>query len=514
MPGMTVPLVDAGAIAPEAHLAGRVGRGALWSSVNNILLRFAAMAVNIALARILAPSQFGAFAVAVTVYGILSAAADLGIAADLVRHGDFARRAATTATLGAASGGALMLAMILTARPIASAMGAPDAASVVMVMAICLFLSGATVVPYARIQRDFLQGRQLVLDASTLLVGSGITIVLALHGWGAMSLAVGRVASQVLATGLQFRLAGVAPKFGWDRQIVPGILRFGVPVAGANLLSWVVIGVDNMVVGHVMGGLSLGFYVLAFNVSSWPMSAVGQVIRSVAFPAFSRLADEPARASEALRKACLVAWGLAVPLGALLVVLADPLVRGLYGSRWAPAAAPLAGLALFGALRVVFDVLAPMLFALGRSRLVLLVQVSWLAALIPAMVIGIHYRGLSGAAWAHLVTSATVALPLYLLALRGAGLAAGLVLRTAIVPVASGAVAAFLALGAVHLVEGVWTQLLVGTVTLGGSYTVVAGVCLLHNGTVAWDRVHARARTAFSRESTALGHSRDEPAAG
>ena len=119
-------------------------------------------------------------------------------------------------------------------------------------------------------------------------MSTGVTLVLVLAGMGPMALAIARLVAQASATAVQFILSRTRPQFGFDRSIAGPALRFGLPLAGANLLSWALLNVDNIVIARAAGEVALGFYVLAFNVSSWPMTAIGTAIRSVSLAAFSR----------------------------------------------------------------------------------------------------------------------------------------------------------------------------------------------------------------------------------
>ena len=190
--------------------------------------------------------------------------------------------------------------MAVTAGQVAAQMGSPQATSVVQVMALALLLSGLGVVPYAVLQREFMQGRQMICDVLGFVTLAAVTLLLIRLDVGPLSLAIGRVASQAVVTLTQFGLARVVPRYGWDRDIAKGALRFGGPIAVTNLLSWLVVNVDNMLVGNALGAVSLGLYVMAFNLSSWPMNAVGTAIRSVALPGFSRVVGDARRSSEAV----------------------------------------------------------------------------------------------------------------------------------------------------------------------------------------------------------------------
>src|SRR3954467_2703643 len=116
-------------------VAVRVRRGLVWSGLNQLVLRLGSLVVGMVLARLLAPADFGVYAIGLTVQTVLMTLADLGMSADLVRAAHPERRAPTVATLSLASGVFLAVLMTLTAGPVAAAMGAPGASSIIAVLA-------------------------------------------------------------------------------------------------------------------------------------------------------------------------------------------------------------------------------------------------------------------------------------------------------------------------------------------------------------------------------------------
>jgi len=410
-----------GDLAATHGLAGAVRRGLGWSVVSNVVLRAGSLSVGIALARLLSPGEFGAYAVALTVQAVLMTLADLGLSADLIRSDDAERRAPTVATLGLVSGVSLATLMILTAGPIASSLGSTASTSAIQVLALTLVLSGLGVVPYARLNRAFQQQRLFAVSMTDFVVSTTVTIALVLADVGIMSIAIGRVLGQGLALALQFRLAGVRPRFGFDRSLGRSAVAFGLPVALANLLSWALLNIDTVVVARGLGQVELGFYVLAFNISTWPMSVLGQVVRSVALPAFARADRASGRPDPTLALGVRLSWALGVPTGAFLALLAGPLVVFVYGGAWERSAVVLAPLAVFGALRVLFDLLATYLLARGRAGTTLVIQLAWFVTLVPAVVVGMRTHGLVGVGWAHVVVGVAVILPAYLVAVARAG---------------------------------------------------------------------------------------------
>ncbi|WP_051191956.1 oligosaccharide flippase family protein [Microbacterium luticocti] len=453
----------------EPTLTRRAVQGAAWSGLSSIVLRLGSLVVGIVVARILTPDQFGVFAVALTVQSILMTLADLGLSADLVRTDEPARLGPTIATLGLVTGAMTTALAVGTAPLLASALGSPEASGAIALLSVTLLLAGAGVVPYALLLRRFQQRELFAIGAADFVVYTAVTLLLVSVGWGALGLAAGRVCAQVVALVLQFVIARERPRFGIDRALVRPILAFGVPIAVANLIGWGLLNVDNIVLARMVGVTALGYYVLAFNVSSWPMSALSQVVRSIALPYFSRTDDGGA----GLARVTAAGWALALPAGAVLAALSGPVIAVLYGEKWMPAAAVLAALGLHGSLRVVFDIATGYLYARGRSRAVLWIQLLWLGVLLAALIVAVPRWGIAGAGWAQVAVAAVVVLPAHLIALRAAGVRLGPLLAEAGRPTLAAAVGASAA-AVLCTVLPHTTGALIGAVAVGAAVYAAA----------------------------------------
>ena len=421
--------------ADDRPLDRAVKSGLAWSTLNSLVLRFGTLAVGIVLARLLTPDEFGTFAIALTVQTLVMSLGDLGLGTQLIRTPDFESNAPTVATLGLLSGLGLASAMIVAAPWIATGMGSAEATSAIAVLGATVAFGGLGVVPFALLQRQFRQGDLLTVTVVDFVASTTVTILLvAQFDLGALGLACGRLVGQAVGTLMLFVTARRRPHFGWDTELMVDAARFGIPIAGANVLSWATLGLPTPVIAHGAGLTLLGYYVLAFNVSSWPMTVLGQAVRAVALPAFSR--SQGTDQSLAFRRGLRLTWSIAAPCGMAVAVLAEPIVRTLYGDRWAPAWPVLAALGIFGSVRVAFDLIASFLLSHGNSRAVFLVQLAWLVTLLPALVVGVRLGGILGAALAQVVVVTAVSVPMYLRGLRqvgvrSSGLAAALVAPTA-----------------------------------------------------------------------------------
>lgn len=436
-------------------LNGQIRNALAWSTINAFVLRLGTFGIGILLAYLLVPEEFGVFAIALTVQTILMSLADFGLSTDLIRSANHAAKAPTVATLGLLMGSSMFLIMFFTAQQTAELLGSPEAGPVIALMSTTLLLSALGVVPYAKLQRDFQQKRLFMISLLDFVVSNAITVALLLSGWGVISLAIGRVSAQVVTLVAQYIMAQVVPRFGFSRDLAPQVIRFGLPVAAANMLSWMLLNVDNVTISRLAGPTALGFYYLAFNISSWPMNMLGQIVRSIALPAFARIVGTGRDRSLGL--AVGPVWALGLLAGLMLAVLAGPVIEFVYPPRWAASVPILMALGVFGSLRMVFDLFATYLLAKGRSGTVLIVQTAWLAALVPTLVVLVSRNGGLGAGIAQLAVGLLLVIPVYAVALWRSNTDIVLVRRQLLIPVGAAVPAA---LAAYFCMQGLDTGIL------------------------------------------------------
>lgn len=447
----------------RAGLAGKVRRGLAMSLLNTVLGKVGTLVVGIALARLLDPADFGVFAVALVALFVVLAVNELGVSLALVRWpGDPRHIAPTVTTMSIASSAVLYAACFFAAPPFAHALNAPEATGVVRLLAVAVLIDGVTAAPAQLINREFAQGKRLVVDLSNLVLTSGITVVLAVAGMGAWSLAIGRLVGNGITAGMLCRLASYWPRPGWDRRQARELLAFGLPLAGASLLYVAMLYIDNVVVGAVLGPVALGFYVQAFNLSSFPVNTFSTVVRRVSLAAFSRLATDEAARRDAVGRSLALLAAATFPLATLLGLLALPLITSLYGPKWAPAAAALGFLAIVGAARVLNELAYDFLVACGHSRVTLYLQALWVALLLPALTVGAHLDGIRGAAAGHALVSAGVVVPAFGYAVTRAGVPGAVLLRALVRPLLGTALLAAAVLAVRAGTDPGWGQLILG----------------------------------------------------
>jgi O-antigen/teichoic acid export membrane protein len=453
----------------NALLHGRVAAAARWSVLNTVLIRLGTFATGIVLARyLLGPREWGLYAVGLVVLGVLLSANEMGVSLALVRWEDDVRRfAPTVLTLSTASSILLYVGLFGAAPYLARALGSADATTMLRVLCLAVVIDGVACVPGGVVTREFAQRKRMVIDLANFAVSTGVTVALAVSGAGAMSFAWGAVAGNTTAlVGSALAAPGML-RFGWDANQARSLLRFGLPLAGASMLVLAMLNVDSAVVGATLGPVALGFYQIAFNVSSWPVRSVSEAARRISFAGFSRVADSPEALAHGFCRALSLLMAAAVPACVLLGTLAEPIIETMYGSRWVPAAAALRFLAALGLARVAFELAYDCLGAVGRRKTLILVHAWWLVTLVPTLVVLARHHGIAGVGAGHVLVALAFVAPAYLVALSRVGIGVGAIARACALPLLGG-----VAVGAVTVV----VHRLVGDTFLGLIAAGVAGL--------------------------------------
>ncbi|MEU3454306.1 lipopolysaccharide biosynthesis protein [Micromonospora sp. NPDC006766] len=460
----------------EGEPLGRsVRRGLGWSFVSTILTRAGTVLSGIALARLLSPDDYGQFTVALVVLLVVANINDLGLEATLVRWPRAIDEIAPTATTIIFGASCLFAGGVVIGAPaIATALNAPNATGIVQLMAASVAINGLFSVPSAVLTRSFMQGKRATADLAGMVVTLGLSVALAALGYGAWSLAWGRFAGNAVNSVLLWAFAPTRYRPGWSRQAARHVLSGGLPIAGTLLLAVGLMNVDYVVVGRLLDPEALGLYLLAFNLSSWPVSILSVAVARISIPAFARLQHDRAALRAAFRRSLTLIMAPAVLVAVMLAVYALPATRVVYGPRWSAAATALSFLAVLGGLRVAMQLAADLLTAAGKARLTLVIQGGWILALLPAMAVGVTHAGIRGAGIAHVAVALCVAVPAHLAALTTLRISPLDVLRSAGRPLAAGAAAALVAIGMHRLVAGDLATLVLGGLASLAAFAVVA----------------------------------------
>ena len=432
----------------------QAGRGLRWALVGNLVGKLGSFAMGLVLARLLAPSDFGVFAVALAAMQFVMHVNDVGLIAATVQwRGKLEEMAPTAATMAAAFSVFIYAGFWFAAPVLASVTHLPEATGVVRLLTVVILIDGITAVRSAVLMREFRQHQLIRANLVGLVANAAVAISLAFAGAGPYAFAGGLVAGAAVTGVLVFRFAAVPVQAGFDRAIARRLMKFGIPLAASLGVEAVLLNTDYIVIGHDETATLLGFYLLAFNVSTWALSVITAAVRYVSVAGFSRLSEvDKETLSAGVGRSVPLLVTVLLPIAVLTGCLGSPLIEVLYGAKWLPAAPVLPFLMILTVVRVLVSFAMDILMGAGSSRSTLIVNLCWAVVLVPALIVGTKNGSIVGTGIAHAGVALVVALPVTLVALHRIGVRLTPLVQPLVRPVLGGVLSGAVALGVAHAV--------------------------------------------------------------
>ncbi|WP_214103455.1 oligosaccharide flippase family protein [Acrocarpospora catenulata] len=441
---------------PSASLKRKAGRGLGWSLLGNLVMKAGSFIMGLVLARLLGQEDFGIYAVALAATNIVMVVKDLGIMAATIQWRGSIDEMAPTATLLNLISATGLYAMFWVGAPYFAAMaGSVEATGVVRLLTAVILVEAITAVRVGVLLRRFQQDRSSMAILAGFVVNAALAITLAAEGAGAYSFAWGQVAAAVVTGVLVLYWAKMPFRVGYDRAIARRLLSFGIPSAAGIGLETLLVNVGYIIVGNILGERMLGFYLLAFNVSSWVPGLVGTAIRQVSLAGFSRLAEgEEDELSRGVQGSVALLFTSVLPLALLMGTLAHQIIYVLYGAEWDQSAGVLRFLALLMLVRMLTSFALDILNGQGATRATAWMNIGYGAAMVPAVIVCTHLDGIRGAAAGQAGAALLVALPLAVLAVNRTGIRLRPVLPALVRPALGGLALLAVTLPVAYLTRG------------------------------------------------------------
>ena len=202
-------------------------------------------------------------------------------------------------------------------------------------------------------------------------VGLIVTLILLASGYGVLSLIGGRLAQQsvfLLNAAFATRLI---PDFGFRKAALPGLVGFSLNILASRLIVSLRGYAAVFIVGGFFGPAAVGFYRAGERVVGAFSEMIGEPVRVLVWKTFRSARD--AQTPEAYQNFANIFFPtlavIAIPGFAWICLFAEPIIVGLLGAEWAPAAPVIAILSVAALLGTMGFATEPMLSLTGNTSL-------------------------------------------------------------------------------------------------------------------------------------------------
>lgn len=390
------------------------------------LLRYGVnLGLTMALARLLTPTDFGLFAMAVTFTGLLWLFKDGGLETTLVARGAVSEDE-RAALAGLTCGYGLLLAVICAALgpALARLYGEPRLSSALLLPASAFLFYGLDVLPSVELLRTHRFRLHAVIETIAASLGWSVALVLAWRGAGYWSLfAIEPVSAAALLLGHAWAVRW-RPRFSRAWGTVRHLLHFSRDVGITRAFGFASRNVDNLVLGLVAGANGLAFYSKALRLISLPQDSINGPLTRIAIPLLSQLRDHPAEFVRAFRHFNLTSMALGLPCIAFLLIATPEIVAIVYGPQWTPVVPLIRWLGVLGLLSTFYYSTSWVFVAMGTVHRQLRWEALNLTVMAAAFLIGARWDTV-GVAIAASAGCAVLRLPALLYCFRGTAVQLG-----------------------------------------------------------------------------------------
>lgn len=347
----------------------------LWKVMERCTVQIINLAVQIILARLLLPSEFGSLSIILVFYNLADLLVQKGFGSALIRKTELAKEDKDSAFLVS-----LLLALICCAILF---LGAPyigqwyNNKELVLPLKCIGFsllfsplycVSNAILIRGMRFRSIFFRG----LIASSL--SGAIGIFMAVKGYGLWALVVQSISNQILLTVVMSISTRYYGGFDWSISSVRSIFSFGKNVLITEFILTVLESIRSLIIGKQYSAEDLAYYDRGQTYPATLMRAIYDTLFATLLPFFSKNTDRKDVLSDLFMKTLQVASIVLFPIFIGLAAVSDDVIILLLTEKWKTAVPYMQLFCIYQAVFVYQIVSKCMLYAIGDSKICLKIE--------------------------------------------------------------------------------------------------------------------------------------------
>jgi teichuronic acid exporter len=348
----------------------------LWSFVELIGLRGIQFIIGIVLARLLMPDQYGLIGMLTLFMAIAQSILDSGFGSALIQKRMISQMDCCSIFYFNILVGCMMAALLCLAAPSISIFyHQPILVPLTRVMSLVIVINS-----FGLIQKT-IRTRKIEFKNWTIanLIASALSgiigIFMAVRGCGVWSLAVQQISLVLFLTFLMWKLSEWRPSLLFSFQSLRNMFGYGSRVLMTGLLNTIFDNIYYLIIGRLYSSIELGYYSRATSLEEMPSQTLSGMVSRVAFPVFSTIQNDLGKIKRGMKKAIGLLVLVNFPIMIGLAIVANPLVLVLLTEKWAPCIVFLRWLCILGLMFPLQKITSNVLQAIGRSGLVLRLEI-------------------------------------------------------------------------------------------------------------------------------------------
>lgn len=373
-------------------LSDKVAKGAVWASMEKIVIQAVKFVVGIVLARLLSPNDYGTVALLSIFFVIAGAFANCGFGNALVQRKEVSELQFNSVFWLSFFVSCVIYVVFFISSPwIASFYNVPNLKTIVRVSALSFIFSAINSVQAAELSRKMLFDRHFRISLITCTISAICGIVFAYMGWGVWALVLSSTMSDIAGVLACWTIIAWRPKMMFSFSSLKSLFSYGWKMSLAGMINTIYGNLSGFIIGKFYTPADLAFVNKGKAMPHLLMTSIDGTINSVSFPALVQLQNDKTRLRLGMRRMIMCSTYLVFPLLTGFCLCAKPLILLLYGEKWA-GAIPYVMIACFAFALGPFNTINTMaISAMGRSDVFLILDCIKKSVGIVVIIISLRY---------------------------------------------------------------------------------------------------------------------------
>lgn len=320
-----------------SSLKQQATKSVLWSAIERFSVQGIQYIINIIIARLLLPSDYGVIAMLNIFLAVFQAVIDGGFANALIQKKDTTNVDCSTVFYFNIAVSVVMYAILyLSSAHIALFFEVPQLDLITKVVGLTLIINSLGIVQQARLTIALDFKHQAVASLSAVVISSPVGVWLAYNGYGAWSLVWHTLFNNLIRVALLWVFAKWRPQRVFSKESFRTLFSFGSKLLASSVLHTIYVNMYTLIIGKKFAATELGFFNRATTLAQFPSTNFTNIIVKAIYPIQCKMQDDIEQLNRTfmiyMRMACYVIF----PIMIMLCAVAEPMIRIILTDKWLP----------------------------------------------------------------------------------------------------------------------------------------------------------------------------------
>lgn len=317
------------------NLKNRAIKGVGWSAIERFFTQGVSFLLQLILARLLMPSDYGIIAMLAIFLQVAQVFVDSGFANALIKKQNCTEQDYSTVFYFNLAISFLIYLLFFVISPlIADFYNILEITDVMRFVSLIIILNALCIVQRTKLIKIIDFKSQAKVSFGSILLSGLIGLFLAYHGYGVWALCWQTVSNGIFQNIFLFLSVKWVPSLTFSSKSFKELFNYGSKLLGASVISVIYNNLYTIVIGKKFQAVELGYYSRADQFARFPSSNIGNILSRVMFPVFSKIQDDDEKLYVAYRKIIRCSSFFIFPIMIILAVIASPFVKVVLTEKW------------------------------------------------------------------------------------------------------------------------------------------------------------------------------------